>query len=486
MNQIRKYSLAASVVILLLCLFIPSSIAGYLATLVIGALLVTNPKSGLLFLTIYFPIRPFLIEINDSLKYIGDFVVVLLFFYAVWLWVKNKRRFGKESIFIIGFIAFCLIGAISALITGVLPIAIIFQYRAFLITFLLVFIVGNLDITKKDITQFLWTTVIMAVILCLQGIVEKVSLRTLLIPQAWQEVWMPETNRIRIYSLVGNPNVLATYLSIAFIFTLFLRATYTKYRILLNICSILIFGVFILTYSRGTILGLVVGYLVYLLISRNWKSVKAIAISVVLSLPLVYYPVIMATDYMEQSKAETATEQEEEKPADKDSNVTEKEKNEFTQRMTETFDKTHLEKSADWGRLYILKLGFEIFKEHPIIGTGFGTYGDSASLTYSSPIYDEYKITTEIYSDNQYIQIITQTGILGVISFAVFIIGMGVLLWKKRKEINLANPLIAILIGGFVAGLIYNIWEDKTFTLYFYILLGYILNRGYWNKRHFE
>ena len=49
---------------------------------------------------------------------------------------------------------------------------------------------------------------------------------------------------------------------------------------------------------------------VYLLLSRKWKFIKPLAISIVLSLPLVYYPVVMITDYMEgQQLAENQTEQ---------------------------------------------------------------------------------------------------------------------------------------------------------------------------------
>jgi putative inorganic carbon (HCO3(-)) transporter len=88
-----------------------------------------------------------------------------------------------------------------------------------------------------------------------------------------------------------------------------------------------------------------------------------------------------------------------------------------------------------------------------------------------------------MYSDNQYIQIIVQTGTLGVISFATFLLGMFYYIWKQRKVIPAATPLIAILFGGSVAGLFYNIWEDKTFTLYFYILLGYVLSVGNKNEK---
>jgi putative inorganic carbon (hco3(-)) transporter len=479
----KEYALPTSICLLLLSMILPFEMMGLLVTVIIGVLLLANPKQGLLFLIIYFPIRPFLLELNGSLKFLGDLVVVLLFLQSLFYWIKNKHKLKRESIFIVGFLAFCLIGAVSALITGVSIMSIIFQLRAFLITFLLIFIVGSLKLTKKDVYSFLWITVIMAVIISLQGIAEKVSLRTWLLPESWVNMEISETNRMRIYGLLGNPNVLATYLSIAFVCSLYLRTIYPKYRYLLHIASILIFGVFLLTYSRGTLIAFSVGMIAYIVLSKKWEFIKPLAISVILSLPLVYYPVVTITDYIENAQTtQNQIDQGEKTEKEKKPEGNSGKKDDFSKRMTEAFDKETIQKSTEWGRLYLVKQGFEIYMDHPIIGTGFGTFGDSASLNYPSPIYKDYKITTNIYTDNQYIQVIAQTGSLGVISFAVFILGMVVAFWKKRKELNLSIPVIAFLIGGCVAGLFYNIWEDKTFTMYFYILLGYTLNRGYWEK----
>ncbi|WP_256243038.1 O-antigen ligase [Bacillus sp. V3B] len=478
----KKYALPISVLFLLVSLLLPYESMGLVLSFMIAVILLFNPKQGLLFLIIYFPIRPALLELNENIKYLGDLVILILFFQSLWYWLENKKVIGKVNmnIFMIGFLSFCLIGAISAFVMDVSIIAIIFQLRAFLITFLLIFIVSIQKINKTDVFIFLWTTVIMAVILCIQGIIEKASLRTWLIPESWSLINLPETNRIRIYGLIGNPNVLATYLSIAFVFSIYLKTVFTKYRFILNTSSIVIFGVFLLTYSRGTIIAIMVGFIVYLLLSKNWRVMKPIALSILLSLPLIYFPVVAVTDYMEEQQQGT---QQQEEPSSVENEVTDR-NGDFRKRMTEAFDKSTIEQSSQWGRLYIVKKGLEIFVDHPIIGTGFGTFGDSASLSYPSPIIDQYQIPSGIYSDNQYIQIITQTGILGVLSFATFIIGLIVMLWKKRKQAGVAILLMALLIGGSVAGLFYNIWEDKTFTMYFYILLGYILNRGYWEKHH--
>ncbi|CAM4000733.1 O-antigen ligase family protein [Mesobacillus zeae] len=465
MEFIRKYGLIVSVALLIFSLLFPGTVVGLAVTLLIVGMLVLNPKQGILFLIVYFPVRPFLIEVNDSIKFVGDLLIILLFIKCLPYYFKNKGEWKQGIVFIAGFLAFCAIGAASALLTGVSIGAIVFQLRAFLITFLLIFVVRSLDITKKDVISFLWVTILMAVLLSVHGIIEKVSLRTMFLPKSWENMHLAETNRMRIYGLIGNPNVLATYLSIAFIFTLYLKRIVQNKQVLITAFSVLIFGAFILTYSRGTIIALGVGLVVYLFLSRDWKIFKPLLLSLVLSLPLVYYPVVQLTTYMENHS--------EKHQSDKEL----REKNgDFSQRMNEAFNKDTIKKSTAWGRLYVVNRGFEIFKEHPVIGTGFGTYGDSASLAYSSPIYERYKIPENLYSDNQFIQVIVQTGAMGVVTFAVFILGMVGSLWKRRKENAAAIALIAILAGGFAAGMFYNIFEDKTFTLYYYILIGFVLN----------
>ena len=69
---------------------------GLIATVVIGLLFLMNPKQGILFIIVYFPVRPFLIEVNDGLKYAGDFVVVLLFLQSLLYWFKNRQKFKKK------------------------------------------------------------------------------------------------------------------------------------------------------------------------------------------------------------------------------------------------------------------------------------------------------------------------------------------------------------------------------------------------------
>lgn len=454
-----------SIPLLAIALLLPSKATGLAVAAIFAIYTFVLPKNGLLLLLLYFPTRPFLIEINPSLKIVGDLIILAAFARVVLTHIKKKeiKEIFQLHIFEWAFVLFCVVGAVSAFITGVSVSAIIFQLRAFFITYLIYYAVKRLDITKQDISKFLWTTFIVAITLCIHGIIEKLSIRTMLMPERWTQRALSYNNRVRIYGLIDNPNVLAVYLSMAFVLTLYLKQFIIgKMNWLINIGLVLMFGVITLTYSRGAWIGFAVGLAVFILLTRNWKSLKSIALAIITAVIFINLPVAtLASHFATTVKIPTPNYTDEDTPN----------KN-GTDRIKDTFNDDTIELSMKTGRLFIVSKGFEIFKDHPVIGTGFATYGDSAAKGYSSPIYEDYGIEYNIYSDNQYIQIIVQTGIIGVALFAVFLLGMFIYAWKRRTETPLATLVVAILSGVFICGVLYNIWEDKTYTMYFFLILS--------------
>lgn len=453
--------------LIVLALIIPNSILGLGISALLALYAFLSPKNGLLLLLLYFPTRPFLIEINPSLKMLGDLIIIAVFLQVVWLKIRQKewKSLLQFHLFEWAFILFCIVGAVSALITGVTFGAIVFQLRAFLITFVLFYITRRLEIRREDVLKFLWTTFLMAILLCLHGIVEKLSMRTLLLPDDWVLRSLSHNNRVRIYGLIDNPNVLAVYLSIAFMLTLYLKQLLRgKHVFLFNISLILMLGVITLTYSRGTWIGFAIGLVIYAVLTKEWKRTRNILIGIVMAIVLVNIPVTKGTEFIKEQGFLSGVSLPPQKETDGMSDE--------SRRLKESFEMSTIELSKTTGRLFIVTKGFEIFKDHPVAGSGFATFGDSAAKGYSSPIYKDYGIENDIYSDNQYIQVIAQTGSLGVLLFAVFLLGMLVYLWKKRTETYMAIPILAVLLGVYVCGLLYNIWEDKTFTTYFFLMLG--------------
>lgn len=441
----------------------------YAVTLVLAILAFLQPKTGIYLLFVYFPARAVLTEVAPSLKLLGDVMIIAAFLRIVWNQRHDLKSIVRFEKFEWAFIVFVIFGAIASLLNDVSMGAIVFQIRAFVITFLLIYIVKRLSITKEDVKLFLWITFAMAMVMVVQGLIEKISVRTEWMPQNWVNRQLSPGNASRIYGVLNNPNVLSVYLTLAAIMTIYLKELMKPSKwlnILFYISLILMMGVWFMTYSRGTWIAVAIGLAVYLLLTRKWKFGVKVALVLGIAFGAVTFPTTYLTQYLQQNTElgeVVRTGEVEEGPV---VGATEAE------RIKETFNASTFEKSMTTGRLYVVKKGFEVFKDYPVIGSGFATFGDSATKSYASPIYPEYGITTNIYADNQYIEIIAQNGSVGVILFAIFLLGMLWYLWKHRHTTTLAYPMIAILIAIFWCGMVYNIWEDKTFTLYYYTLMG--------------
>ncbi len=465
-----------AVALVVFALLVPSTYVAYAVTVIIAIIAWLRPKDTIFFLLFYYPMRSFLVEVNPSLKLVGDLVIVVVLLRIVWASRRDLKSLFRFEPFEWAFIAFLLVGSISGFMTGVSIGAIIFQLRAFVITFLLLYIVKRLHITKEDIFRFLAVTVVVALLIIVQGLVEKLSMRSAWMPERWINRQLSPNNASRIYGLLNNPNVLAVYLSFAGMAGYVLREYFAKQRMwkyTLSIFLIALSGVWILTFSRGTWIAYVVGIVTYFLITRRFKFIVHSLMYIALGFVFVVTPVTYSAQWISENTTigdfeRTGT------PEDFGESIAEVEK----ARIKETFDEGTLEKSRTTGRLFIVDKGFEVFLDYPILGSGFATFGDSASKSYSSPIYEQYGIDVNIYSDNQYIQIIAQTGAVGVLLFAVFLLGMLWTFWKYRRDFYIALPMFAILMATYWSGLIYNIWEDKTFTMYFYIVLGVLLSRA--------
>lgn len=467
----RHIILIASVCLLCLRTVIPHSLVGSAVCAVLAFVAFMRPKIGIYLLLIYFPFRSMVIEFNPAMKIAGDVIILAAFMRVVWMGRKDIPSLFKFSIFEWAFFAFIGIGSISAILSDVSLPAIIFQIRAFVITYLLFYIVKRVNIEKTDVRQFIWITILVAAMLTIQGLVEKMSLRTLLMPEAWVNMVLSPNNKVRIYGLINNPNRLAIYLTFAIMFFVYVFNKVPKGKKLpLTVLAVFVTGTWLLTYSRGTWLAFCIGLAVYWLLTRYTKRAVQSIVLIAISFVAILYPVTQITQWVEKSNLLT-----DDNPQGNTSPEDGDELSEKT-RMETTFDKETIELSKSSGRLFIVKKGLEVFKDHLIIGTGFATFGDSATKSYSSPIYKEYDIPPNIYSDNQYIQVMAQTGILGVIAFAVFLLGMLGALWKNRTVNKDGSFLmISILLGIFFLGLLYNIWEDKTFTIYYFPMLAYVL-----------
>lgn len=116
------------------------------------------------------------------------------------------------------------------------------------------------------------------------------------------------------------------------------------------------------------------------------------------------------------------------------------------ERIAIVFSRNYLFDSSIDGRLWSLKNALHIWSQN-IFGTGPGTYGGRIAQMKASPVYLQsiQNGYTALYTtDNQWLAVLVQTGILGILSFIGLFIGMLVALFKDRKVFGIA------LIASFV------------------------------------
>lgn len=445
--------------------FIGNSKVAMLISLLVAVGSFWKKETGLLFLLIFIPVRPFLTTMNPGFKILGDAIIGFLVLRTIYDSRKDWKKLFRFHPYEWMFFIFGVIGILSALVTGVSIKAIIFQIRAYYLFYLVFYVVKRMELTPKFIRKMAATTFVMGLILSVQGIVEKISNKTMLMPQEWTQWWLSPTNRIRVYGLLKGPNELSLYLVVAFIVSLyFLKQVSGKMRYLIY-AGLCLFGTTILlTYSRGTTLTIIAFLLVYIVVTRNWRPLIPLAMVAVIS-GVLFFGVNKAADQYYTHFI-----------AGKAGAGHQLDNKEGAKRFENAFSDQSLEQSTSSGRIYRVKKAIEVFKDHPVIGTGFATFGGAATISYSSPIYKHYGIKTNFYSDNQYILILVETGILGMLAIFMFAYYLLVTTWKNRKTIY-SPLLIYFFVALLVGGTVYNILENDTFMMIYFILLGIVLGK---------
>ncbi|WP_162297889.1 O-antigen ligase family protein [Halalkalibacillus sediminis] len=347
--------------------------------------------------------------------------------------------------------------------------AVVTQLRSLGLLLLMVFLFLTIKWERIEQMYLLVTSIIVGMILSLHGIIEKTFHRTMLVPNAWTNWKLSDVNTDRVYGMVGNPNVLAMYLLFIFFLTFAFEHYATKpNKVLLYISRTVILGTALLTYSRGAFLAYLLGLIVYIIVSKNWKFLVRVLLVGVISIVMIYYPTNMIAD---QSASTDSKEEVSYEPEHSPNNKS------FLERIRSAIDEETISDSTEWGRIYIILKGIEIFKDHPLTGVGLATFGDAATLKYSSPIYEKYGIPEKVYADNQYIYLLVSTGVIGYFLLIWFIVSLTkkLILTLPRLYVNVFISSTIVLL---ISSLFYNTLEDKTFMIFYYSLLGFLIQLG--------
>ncbi len=435
----------------------------------------------LIFYTFFFPadsliviagavaVRPFLITLNPVLKGILDAWLFGLFVLIVWRARERKLHYSAfpKYTFEWFYLAFCAWGFFIGWENNVTLHALLFQVHAFLIPYLVFYTASRVkELSEWSVYRYLWVLVAIGVCLTPQAFLEKISRRHAGLPFDWRIRPLSPENANRIYGMMDNPNTLAYFLGLSILAAgLLLEMKRRKgmawpyKRIILYVSLVLMIGVFIMTQSRGAILSFGLAVIVSTFISRIIRFPIRLVMAGLMAVFLVILPFQLLAPVFDEGGFSA--------------HIPFQVSDRMTQHYENTFDGSMINQSMNSGRLWVLEKGLAIWYDHPILGTGFGTFGDSAAYAVGSPLQKSYQLPRLMYADNQYIEVLVETGIAGSVLFAGFLIGLMGFLWKKRKALKLRGQLIGLMLGAILAGFYYSIWEMLPFTFTIFLLLAF-------------
>lgn len=465
-------------------------------------------KYILIILAIFIPLREIIAYFtNDFIKFIPD---ILIWGGLIINTIKNRFKINLK-IYDILFIIFIGIGFVSCLVNSVSLLAFALQVRSIGTMYVLFYLIRTIRLEKKDYDQILNTLVTINSLIIVVAIFEFLSNKILFFPQEWANSITYSSNLARTYSLMKNPNTFAMFSFMVMFLHYYKNESNVKWSNLMY--YLLVFLGVLLSASRSTLI-VVILFLVFVFLKsiynkyfNNFILILCIFIMSFFCLfglenikknenlreyiyDIIYnekddIPFVEAPsdNNNETSKDENKQESEKDennsnsnsqsKPTDnKTENKTEGNSGNIVllDRWEETTSGVTMENSQSEGRIYNIKKGLTILKDYPIIGTGFGTYGSAGSMMVTPKLYEKYNLIEDFYSDNEYIKVIVESGIIGTIVFAAFCISL--IYCHSIKKKNIFN--FALQFSFLFIGLFYNVFELQVFCFVYYLGLVYI------------
>ncbi len=440
------------------------------------------------FLSVFMPFRELIALYTSSyIKFLPDLLIWPLFFVFV---VLSRFRL-KFRCFDLAFLGFLGVGLISTLLNGSSLLAFALQLRSITTFYVYFYLCRNLEFKESEIKIIRRMLCSVVLVLTAFAIIEYLFNKQILFPTLWREGIVAELNYLRVYSLMNNPNTFAFFclLCMAFIYITKKGSLKTRHFAFFSVGLLNI----LFSASRSTLILAVPFFLIlfagFLLRCKFKKAVYTLlSVALAVGMVAVAAPIknaiqsnikISANENIgetaEGEKTDSAPQSTEEESED---NLTAEEKSPsfnpeggvaIIDRLDEFSSNQVLKDSDTNGRIGVIKKGLKIWGDHPVFGTGFGTFGSAGSRMVTPEIYGEYNLPKDLYSDNEYIKVLVETGIVGsAVYIAFLILFLGYCLKNKKALLLFASILFM--------GMFYNIFEMQVLCFVFYLALSIIRN----------
>ncbi len=339
---------------------------------------------------------------------------------------KKRLKTTRATMYLLAFILTLVISGLWASING-LELGMLIKGILLFLHFVLAYFVASTYKRKNIVIDIL---IALALPLIVVGLFQG------FLGEATSKLWVSTGETLidsRSFGFFGSPNVMGGVMMIVAIASFFRLLDSKKIRYLSPFILSVI--VMITTYSRSAWIGFGVGILSALII-KNWRFVAILPVGLLgLLIPSV------------------------------------------RQRLLVALSQSYVVDSALDGRIWATNNAIEIFKTSPLVGTGPGSYGGETAIFYNSPVYlrgTQNGYVALAYTDNQWAQLLAQTGFIGILSLAGFFISYFVNGLRQYKQSGklLTLGCLAVLVSLLVAGIFENILEFGAVSVLAGVYLG--------------
>lgn len=392
------------------------------AAAIIGAaavfLVFKKPVFGVFMLVLAAPIAP-------TMANVGLALLCLISFIAYSVCNKGfKFKFDGIGFFVIIFLCIYAVSAFMSF-TPKKSLSICAIYYVFISAY---FMIINLIKTKKQLKGLLTAFVISGTLVCLYGIAQYVFGWDT--TQAWMDEGMFEDIKMRIYSTLGNPNVLGEYILLVLPAAIGLMWTSKRAaaKIVYAGISAIMFVALILTFSRGCWIGILIAAAIFI----TFAAGKLWGLGLI-ALPIL--PMVIPESIIN--------------------------------RFSSIGD---MKDSSTSYRVYIWMGTLAMMKDFWLSGIGMG----QQAFTAVYPFYS-YNAVVAPHSHNLFLQILVECGITGIAAFLIIMIllirrvmsgyGFG---GKGNALSTLMTAITAGICGFLVQGMFDNCFYNYRVMLVFW------------------
>lgn len=405
-----------------------------------------NQKVISFLLTVLFFVLPFeripTFEVSGFTVKISYVVSILVLFFAAQIIIKNKIKLENDEK---ALAVFWLLAFISTLLLGTLKergfVILLMWAFMFVLYFLLSRIIPKVN-GSKLVEILIWGALVASLFGLFQfigdflGLSEKVTL--LSIPYTKTVLGFP-----RVQSVALEPLYFANFLLVP-IFILFDR--YLRQGTAINrywAISLCVLTAFILTVSRGAYLGIIIAlllYFVYLGINKNYIAIFKIFIVIVASIFISYIMINLNSGKETNQKV--------------------------VSHSFDYFQGANNDGSA-MDRVKVYNLALNQFVKNPILGNGLASFGNVATSNEQKMI-GKYQTV-----NNQYLEILTENGLFGLIAFIAFLIFYFKNVIEKIKSVSNGDRDYLFSVGlGLVAIFIQYNFFSTLYIIYVWVFLA--------------